>query len=67
MEFNIFTIVSYAIAIAIGLAGSYFGLFRSKLMAVKKLVDTVVDAIADGMVSPEEIQTILRAAREILK
>ena len=60
------TIVSHGVAIAIGIAGSYFGLFQGKLSAVKDLVDVLYEAVADGKVTPEEIKAIVAAARKIV-
>jgi len=60
-------IVSYLIAIGIGVAGAYFGIFKNKLAAVQALINVTMTSIEDGKVTEEELKLIVAAAQKLLE
>lgn len=64
---GILLVVSAFFGFKISGTGEKLGKANMKVEQVKALIDTLQDAIADDRISPEEVSSIVKAAKAIFK
>ena len=69
MEMNweiIYTVLSYAITLAMGIFGTYYSIGKGKLAQVKRVIDVLSEAVEDDDVTVEEEKAIVAAVRAVI-